>query len=86
MGEPRADLAWRINRLQSAMGLELSQFEELESMGYDDYGDQQESEEEWNLNFLNGTNSEEPYTGEWSPLDKILLKEEIEAEKENDDW
>jgi hypothetical protein len=68
--EPRADIAWKINHLQTGLGLEKSQFPELEGMGYDD-------EEEEN---------EVLTDDEWSSEDKQLLKEEIESEKENDDW
>ena len=32
-GEPRSDIAWKINQIQKAMGIEVSQFPELESMG-----------------------------------------------------
>jgi hypothetical protein len=35
-GEPRSDTAWKINRLQVAMGLEKSDFPELEGMVLDD--------------------------------------------------
>jgi len=46
-GEPRSDLAWKINRVQFAMGLEKSQFPELEGMDYDDFEeDQVQSAEE----------------------------------------
>ena len=44
-GEPRSDLAWKINRV--AMGLEKSEFPELEGMDYDDFEeDQAQSAEE----------------------------------------
>jgi hypothetical protein len=32
-GEPRGDIAWRINKIQSAMGIEKSEFPELEGIG-----------------------------------------------------
>lgn len=35
-GESRSWQAWKINRIQSAMGLELSTFPELQGMGYDE--------------------------------------------------
>jgi len=45
-GEPRSDLAWKINRVQVAMGLK-SEFPELEGMDYDDFEeDQAQSAEE----------------------------------------
>ena len=44
-GEPRSDLARKINRV--AMGLEKSEFPELEGMDYDDFEeDQAQSAEE----------------------------------------
>jgi hypothetical protein len=85
-GEPRGDLAWRINSLQSSLGIEKSTFPELEGMMMDDEENneelqlkREEQQEEWNLNL--GTNEE---MDEWSEEDKQLLKEEIEAEREND--
>src|SRR5215831_5361049 len=41
-GEPRSDLAWKINRVQVAMGLEKSEFPELEGMDYDDFKEDQD--------------------------------------------
>jgi len=41
-GEPRSDLAWKINRVQVAMGLEKSEFPELEGMDYDDFEEDQD--------------------------------------------
>lgn len=35
-GEPRGDLAWRINRLQTSLGVERSNFPELEGELTDD--------------------------------------------------
>jgi hypothetical protein len=100
--EPRGDIAWLIRNIQSAMGIEKSTFPELEGMEDDNEEsevdqnqgltdeeleaqkeEQQENGGEWNLN--SGT-SEESESDEWSKLDKQLLKEEIEAEQENDDW
>lgn len=79
----RSYFAWKIRKIQSSLGLELSTFpetegmdEEQESEGMMDDEEQQESDGEWNLN---------PSTEEWSEEDKRLLKEELEAEKE-DDW
>jgi hypothetical protein len=76
-GEPRGDIAWNIRNLQGSLGIERSHFPELEGM--DDYEENILKSEEDEENF--GTN--EPY---WSEEDKQLLKEELEAEKENDDW
>ena len=38
-GEPRSDLAWKINRV--AMGLGKSEFPELEGMDYDNFEEDQ---------------------------------------------
>jgi hypothetical protein len=80
------------------MGIERSQFPELEGMNDDE--DQELTDEElelkkeeeensvvWepSLNFGTSEGSE-LYTEEWSEEDKQLLKEEREAEEENDDW
>jgi hypothetical protein len=71
-GEPRSDTAWKINRLQVAMGLEKSDFPELEGMVLDDEWDEQDQGEE--------------LPPEWSAEDEQLRREEREAEQENDDW
>ena len=63
-GEPRRDIAWKINRLQAGLDLERSEFPELEGMPLDD-------------------GETHP---EWSAEDEQLRREEIEAERENDDW
>ena len=76
-GEPRGDIAWNIRNLQGSLGIERSHFPELEGMDDDEELQLKSEEDEENL----GTN--EPY---WSEEDKQLLKEELEAEKENDDW
>ena len=81
-GEPRGDIAWNIRNLQGSLGIERSHFPELEGMMMDDEENdeelqlkREEQQEEWNLNLG---------TDEWSEEDKQLLKEELEAEKEND--
>jgi hypothetical protein len=94
--------AWVINSLQAGLGLEPSQFEELAEMNDDneDQGlttdeiqspltrqlkreeEHEENGGEWNINY--GTSEEK--TEEWSEEAQQLLSEEIEAEKENDDW
>jgi hypothetical protein len=80
-GEPRRDIAWRIRNIQTQMGIEKSDFPELEGMETDD----EESGGDWSLNF--GTSEEtSEYTDEWSEQDKQLRREEREAEQENDDW
>jgi hypothetical protein len=95
-GEPRSDLAWKINQIQKAMGIEKSEFPELEGMETDDEEstdeeielrreEREESGGDWSLNF--GTSKEtSEYTDEWSEQDKQLRREEREAEQENDDW
>ena len=92
-GVPRSDLAWKINQIQKAMGIEKSEFPELEGMETDDEEstdeeielrreEREESGGDWSLNF--GTNEEtSEYTDEWSEQDKQLLREEREGE---DDW
>lgn len=93
-GEPglRSDLAYRIVSIQTALGIERSDFPELEGMNIDEeleelQAKREEKEEsggggggEWNLNLNSGS---EPYTEEWTEEDKQLLKEEREGE---DDW
>jgi len=76
-GEPRGDIAWNIRNLQGFLGIERSHFPELEGMDDDEENILKSEEDEENF----GTN--DPY---WSEEDKQLLKEELEAEKENDDW
>lgn len=87
-GEPRSDLAWKINQIQKAMGIEKSEFPELEGMESTDEEielrreEREESGGDWNLNF--GTTEEgSEYTEQWSEQDKQLRREEREAE---DDW
>jgi hypothetical protein len=76
-GEPRGDIAWNIRNLQGSLGIERSHFPELEGMDDDEENMLKSEEDEENF----GTN--EPY---WSEEDKQLLKDELKAEKENDDW
>lgn len=94
-GEPRGDFAWKIRNIQSAMGIEKSEFPELEGMDDEDQEltdeeiqlkreEKEESGREWELDLNSWTS--EPYTDEWSEEDKQLQKEEREAEEENDDW
>src|SRR5215469_15390000 len=92
-GEPRGDIAWRIRNIQTQMGIEKSDFPELEGMETDDEETSEEETElrreekeesggDSNLNF--GTNEEgSEYTEQWSEQDKQLLREKREAE---DDW
>lgn len=91
-GEPRRDIAWKINRLQSAMGIKKSEFPELEGMDDEDQEltdeeiqlkreEKEDSGGEWEPDLNSGTS--EPYTEEWSEEDKQLLREEQESE---DDW
>jgi hypothetical protein len=95
-GEPRSDFAWKINQIQKAMGIEKSEFPELEGMETHDEEstdeeielcreEREESGGDWNLNF--GTTEEgSEYTEQWSEQDKRLRREEREAEEQNDDW
>jgi hypothetical protein len=73
-----------VEEIQSAMGIERSEFPELEDIdeGYQELTDEEiqakrEEKGEWRSNLNFGTNEEK------SGLDKQLLKEEQEAE---DDW
>jgi hypothetical protein len=96
-GEPRGDFAWKIRNIQSAMGIEKSEFPELEEMDDEESEEELTDEEiqlkreekeesggEWNINF--GISEEKSEEDEWSEEDKHLHKEEREAEEENDDW
>ncbi|MGC2570459.1 MAG: hypothetical protein WA364_03030 [Candidatus Nitrosopolaris sp.] len=76
-GEPRGDIAWNIRNLQGSLGIKRSHFPEIEGMDDDEENILKSEEDEENF----GTN--EPYCSE---EDKQLLKEELEAQKENDDW
>jgi hypothetical protein len=96
-GEPRGDFAWKIRNIQSAMGIEKSEFPELEGMDDEESEEELTDEEvqakreeekesgggEWNINFGTSEERSELYTEEWSEEDKQLLKEERESE---DDW
>ena len=48
-GEPRGDIACRIRSIQSALGIERSEFPELEGMGMDDEGEETMTDEEIQL-------------------------------------
>jgi hypothetical protein len=89
-GEPRADIAYSIRSVQSALGIGRSEFPELEGM-YDEDPDREltaeeiqlrreEAEEDggWDdLNFGTSERSElEPYPEEWSDEDEQLCREE----------
>ena len=90
-GEPRRDIAWKINVIQKAMGIEKSEFPELEGM---ETSDEEMTDEEIQLKRKEREDAgdwgfekpEESYTEEWSEQDKQLRREEREAEQENDDW
>ena len=97
--QPRGDIAWRIRHIQGSLGIEKSEFPELEGMDIDEDQEltdeelelKQEEEEsngvrEPSLNFGTSEKRSELYTEEWSEEDKQLLKEEREAEEENDGW
>ena len=92
-GEPRGDIAWRIRNIQTQMGIEKSDFPELEGMETDDEETSEEETElrreekeesggDSNLNFTTNEEGSE-YTEQWSEQDKQLRREEREAE---DDW
>ena len=72
-GEPRGDIAWRIRSIESALGIEKSEFPELEGMGMTD------DEEEIRLEGQEDADDWEFETEEY----KQLRKEQREAE---DDW
>src|SRR5215469_6364596 len=87
-GEPRRDIAWKINAIQKAMGIEKSEFPELEGM---ETSDEEMTDEEIQLKREERKDAgdwgfekpEESYTDEWSEEDKQLRREEI---AEGDDW
>jgi hypothetical protein len=92
--EPRGDIAWKIRNIQSAMGIEKSNFQELEWMEEeseeeigneelttDEIAAKREEEKESGGDLNSGTSQET--SEEWSSEDQELLKEEQEA---NDDW
>src|SRR5215469_7257433 len=76
-GEPRGDIAWRIRSIESALGIEKSEFPELEGMDDEEMTDKEiqlkreeieaEAENWWGL---------EEYTEGWSEEDKQLKREE----------
>ena|SRR5215472_7373215 len=53
-GEARSDTAYNIVRIQAAMGLEKSEFPELEGMMLDDEWDDQDQDRELNKLILSG--------------------------------
>ena len=86
-GMYRADIAWRINTIQKAMGIEKSEFPELEGM---ETSDEEMTDEEIQLKKEEredagdwGFEKPEEFTEEWSEEDKQLHREEREAEE---DW
>ena len=85
-GMYRTDIAWRINAIQNAMGIEKSEFPELEGMETSDEEIQLKREEREDAGDWGFEKPEESYTDEWSSEDKQLLQEEIAEEQENDDW
>src|SRR5215469_3414094 len=69
-GEPRSDIAWKINTIQKAMGIQKSEFRELEGMEMDEELTEEEiqlkrkeREEAGDWGF---EKPEESYTDEWS--------------------
>src|SRR5215469_18944106 len=78
-GEPRRDIAWKINQIQNAMGIEKSEFPELEGMetGYEEMTVEEEIE-------LRREENEDADDWEFETEEyKQLRKEQREAE---DDW
>jgi hypothetical protein len=67
-GEPRGDIAWKINRIQNAMGIEKSEFPELKGM-YDE-----------DLNF--GTSERSEFIEGWSE-DERREEREAELENDD---
>ena len=86
-GEPRRDIAWKINAIQKAMGIPKSEFPELEGMEMDEELTEEEiqlkREEREDAGDWGFEKPEESYTDEWSEEDKQLRREEI---AEGDDW
>ncbi len=98
-GEPRGDIAWKINRIQSSMGIEMSQFPELEGLNdFEEYQDRDQdlgkrmTDEEIQLkreemedsdNLSWGEKPEKTFSEDWSEEDEKLRQEEI---AEGDDW
>jgi hypothetical protein len=81
-GEPRRDIAWKINAIQKAMGIQKSEFPELEGMEMDEElteeeiqlkREEREDAGDW------GFEKPEEFTEEWSEEDKQLRREEREA-------
>jgi hypothetical protein len=101
-GSPRADLAWRILRLQNAMGLEPPTFLELEGMEESEEELTESTDSELTNDELAAKREEKEAAGElnikfpqgtseeeselYTGEEKELKQEELEAEKENDDW
>ena len=69
-GEFRGDTAWKIRNIEFVLGINESEFPELEGM------DDEEME----------IGSEESEGDDWSEEDKQLRREERGDEQENDDW
>ena len=86
-GEPRRDIAWKINAIQKAMGIEKSEFPELEGV---ETSDEEMTDEEIQLKREEREDAgdwgfekpEKSYTDEWSEEDKQLRREELEAEED----
>jgi hypothetical protein len=97
-GESRSWQAYKIVQIERAMGLEVSQFPELAGMQVETDEEANESTEEEltaeeitlrreELESEVGTSTEtEEDTSEWSTLDRQLLREEQEAEEEQENW
>ena len=82
--------AWKINQIQKSLGIQISTFPETEGMESeskeltaDEIQAKKEEREENGGEYSISPNTEIS-DEEWSEEDKTLLREEIEAEREND--
>ena len=92
------NIAWKINQIQKAMGIEISQFPELAGMSDEESEEirgevqlrkeeekEAEQENEWNISF--GTNEESSeLTDEWSEEEELRKEERQERQAEEDWW
>ena len=87
---PVVTLHGRSTRSKKAMGIQKSEFPDLEGMEMDEELTEEEiqlkREEREDAGEWGFEKPEESYTEEWSEEDKQLRREEREAEEENDDW
>lgn len=90
-GEPRGDIAWRINHIQDALGLSLTEFYEYPGI-YQSREEESNEDQDLTVEEIQAQREEKaesdgvwnlnPGTSEeWSELDRKLLREELEAEE-----